>query len=176
MDLVAGELGLRPWRKGDEGALVRYADNKKIWQHLRDRFPHPYTMADARFWIGTQHGDAAKLNFAVVVRDEPIGGIGLERQSDVYRRTAEVGYWLAEPFWGKGYMTTALRLITSYAFDRFDFERLQACVFATNAASCRVLEKCGYELEGRLRASVFKDGRVLDSLLYARIRTEPAKC
>jgi RimJ/RimL family protein N-acetyltransferase len=102
-----------------------------------------------------------------------VGGVGLEPMADVYRLTATVGYWLGEPFWGRGFATQALRALSAYAFSTFDLHRLEAAVFGWNLASARVLEKAGYSLEGRLRRSVIKDGRIADSLLYARLRELP---
>lgn len=164
---------LRPWRPGDEEALVRYANNREIWKNLRDRFPHPFTWKDAEEWIALVKAQGnPPLNFAILFAGEPIGGVGLERLSDVYRMTAEVGYWLGEPFWGRGLATEAVQTTVSYAFDHFDFERLQAGVYEWNPRSCRVLERAGFKCEARLKRSVFKGGRLLDSLLYARLRNE----
>jgi RimJ/RimL family protein N-acetyltransferase len=171
MRIETERLVLRRWREGDEEALVRHADNRRIWVNLRDRFPHPYTLEHAREWIG--HCAAAPdppPELAIEHAGEPIGGVGLVPLTDIARFTAEVGYWLGEPFWGRGFATEALRRFTAYAFERFPFERLEAWVFATNPASARVLEKSGYQYEATLRRCVFKDGCFLDSHLYARLR------
>lgn len=101
---------------------------------------------------------------------QAVGGIGFELQPDVFNRSAEMGYWLGEPFWGRGIMTEAVKAMTSYAFARFDLYRVYAGVFASNPASARVLEKAGYRLEARLSAAVFKDGQVLDQWMYAQVR------
>ncbi|MEM7051611.1 MAG: GNAT family N-acetyltransferase [Acidobacteriota bacterium] len=169
---IAAEPGLlRRWRRGDEASLVRYANNRRIWRHLLDRFPNPYGPAEAKAWIDSQQGIERPTNLAIEYRGEAVGSVGLEPFTDVYRRTAEVGYWIAEAHWGRGLATAAVVAFTDYAFANFDFERLQATVFATNPASGRVLEKAGYHLEGRLRRAIFKDGEVLDAVLWARIRT-----
>jgi RimJ/RimL family protein N-acetyltransferase len=175
MELKDDAVVLRAWRTGDETILVRYANNRRVWITLRDRFPHPYAAEHAVAWIRRCEAETQRpRHFAICVEGEPVGSVGLEPMDDVYRKTAEVGYWLAEPFWGRGLATRALRLLTAHAFSAFAFERLQACVFAPNPASCRVLEKCGYRREGRLRGSVFKDGQLLDSFLYARLRDDAA--
>jgi len=162
---------LRPWRRGDEPALVRHADNRKIWRNLRDRFPHPYTARDAEDWIRTAEGQGEPtLSFAIVLDGEPVGAVGLERFADVERRVAEIGYWLSEAHWGKGLVTEAVIAASAYAFATLDIDRLHAGVFEWNPASCRVLEKAGYRFEARLRKSVFKDGRTIDRLLYVRFR------
>jgi [ribosomal protein S5]-alanine N-acetyltransferase len=162
---------LRPWLRGDEPALVKHANNRKIWRNLRDRFPHPYTSSDAEDWIrSVEDQGEPTLNFAIVLDGEPIGAVGLERFGDVERRVAEIGYWLGEAHWGKGLTTEAVIATSTYAFTTLDIDRLHAGVFEWNPASCRVLEKAGYQFEARLRKSVFKDGRTIDRLLYVRFR------
>jgi RimJ/RimL family protein N-acetyltransferase len=172
MELKLAGATLRPWRPGDELSLVRHADNRNVWRNLRDAFPHPYTSADARAWIAHAATRPADTVFAVVVDGAAVGGIDLRLLSDVFRRAGEIGYWLGEAFWGRGIMTEAVRVVTAHAFARFDLVRLEADVFAWNPASARVLEKAGYQLEGRLRKAVCKDGQVIDRLLYARLREE----
>jgi RimJ/RimL family protein N-acetyltransferase len=161
---------LRPWRAGDEPSLVRHANNRKVWRNLMDRFPHPYTRADAHEWIGLSSGETPVTKFAIVVDGEAAGGIGLELRTDVHRRSAEIGYWLCEAVWGRGIATEALRAVTEYAFAHFDLCRLEAGVFEWNPASMRVLEKAGYTLEGRARLAVTKDGQTIDRLLYTLVR------
>ena len=107
--------------------------------------------------------------FAIADSDEAVGGIGLTVLDDVNRRSAEVGFWLGEPFWGKGFVSGALHALTEYAFASLDLVRLQANVFEWNRASARVLEKCGFKLEGRSGKSATKDGRTIDELLYALV-------
>jgi len=158
---------IRSWRTGDLDSLVRYADNRNIWINLRDRFPHPYTARDGQAFLKhtrTQHPETA---FAIAVTGEAAGGIGFQLQGDVERVSAEIGYWLGEPFWGRGITTEALGALTEYAIATHGLTRVYAIPFASNQASCRVLEKAGYVLEGRLRRSAVKDGRVTDQLQYA---------
>jgi ribosomal-protein-alanine N-acetyltransferase len=160
----------RPWRADDAGALVKYANNRKVWLNLRDAFPHPYTAASAQSFLEMVGRQSPTTFFAIATPEEAIGGIGISINHDVHRLTAEMGYWLAEPYWGKGIMTETVTRFTEYAFNRFSLLRIYAEPYANNARSCRVLEKAGYTLEGRLRSSVFKDGQILDQLLYAQIR------
>ncbi|HEV3109262.1 MAG TPA: GNAT family N-acetyltransferase [Candidatus Binataceae bacterium] len=167
----AGPLILRPWRFSDADAIVRHGNNRKIWLNLRDRFPHPYTDADARAWLALRAADIGDPHgFAIEFNAEAIGGIGLEVFSDVHRMTAEIGYWLGESMWGRGFATLAVKAVTEYAFATFQLNRLQAMVFEWNPASARVLEKAEYTLEGRLRNYIFKDNRIGDALMYARLR------
>ena len=172
MDIKFGEYTIREWAPSDEAALVKYADNRRVWINLDDIFPHPYTAADARVWIEASAWKPV-TNFAIATEREAIGGIGLKLQKDIYRRTAEVGYWLGEPFWGRGIAAAALKSILSFAFGELDLVRLQANVFEYNSRSARVLEKNGFRLEGRLINGLTKDGRTIDALLYAVARDDP---
>jgi RimJ/RimL family protein N-acetyltransferase len=158
---------IRSWRATDVPSLVRHANNRKIWLNLRDRFPHPYTARDGRAFIRQVHRMPAESAFAIAVDDEAVGGIGFVPQPDVERVSCEVGYWLGEAHWGRGIVSEALVALTRYATETHGFTRLFALPFADNAASIRVLEKAGYVLEGRLRRSAIKDGRILDQLQYA---------
>ena len=151
-------------------ALVKYADNRNIWINLRDRFPNPYREEDAQDWIERANASPSESTYAIASDEEAIGGIGLQFQQDVYRRSAEIGYWLGEVFWGQGIATKAVRGLTEYAFAHLDLIRLYAGVFEWNPASARVLEKAGYAYEGRRRKSVTKDGKTIDELLYAIVR------
>jgi RimJ/RimL family protein N-acetyltransferase len=167
------DLTFRTWRTRDVDALVERANNRNVWLNLKDRFPHPYTKADAESWIGMNHLVLGPpVNFAIDVAGEAIGGVGVEPLEDVFHRTANIGYWVAEPFWGRGIATAAVEFISEYAFRTFPIHRLQASVFDWNPASARVLEKAGFTLEGRQRRTVVKDGRVGDLLLYARLAVE----
>ena len=161
---------MRGWEWRDLNAIVRHANNRNVWINLRDRFPHPYTVNDARRWLETVVNEKPLTSFAIAVQDEAVGGIGFTVQPDVARRSAEIGYWLGEEFWGRGITTEALIAVTDYAFSNYDVCRLYAHVFDWNVASARVLEKAGYVFEGRLRKSVTKDGHTIDQLMYAIIR------
>jgi ribosomal-protein-alanine N-acetyltransferase len=170
MQLDIGEYQIRSWWPNDEDTIVKYANNRKVWINMRDVFPHPYMEKDARDWIRFATQQNPETHFAIASAREAIGGIGLYLQEDVHRCSAEIGYWLGEPFWGKGIATRALCALTEYAFAHFDLMRIYATVFEWNPASARVLEKAGYLYEGRLRKSVMKDGKAIDQLLYALVR------
>jgi RimJ/RimL family protein N-acetyltransferase len=165
--LDAGCCQIRPYREADKATLVRIANNWQIAKNMRNLFPHPYTAADADAWLKVLEMRNPLTNFAVTVSDELVGGLGLSLGSDVHFRTAELGYWLGEDFWGRGIATAAVRAFTRYGFDAFDLLRIFAGVFSWNPASMRVLEKAGYVREGVLRKSVVKDGHVLDQAVYA---------
>ncbi|MDR0362441.1 MAG: GNAT family N-acetyltransferase [Planctomycetota bacterium] len=171
MRTTDGEVGLRLYRAGDRDRLVAIADNPNVARTLADRFPHPYAREDAENWLARVKTETRPCNMAIEWRGELVGGIGIEPMADVHSGTAELGYWLGEPYWGKGIATRAAGLIISYAFDELLFIRLQASVFAGNPASCRVLEKNGFVREGVLRKHIRKNGRIRDAFLYARLRS-----
>jgi RimJ/RimL family protein N-acetyltransferase len=163
-------LILRRWREADLDSLIRLANNRRIWINLADPFPHPYTHADGQGWIAltAAEGDP-QLQFAIDVDGQAIGGIGLKRLPEQHPQSLEVGYWVGEPYWGRGIASEALARVTEYAFNKLGAERVQAQVFAYNLASARVLEKNGYTLEGRLRRAARKDGQIIDKLMYSII-------
>jgi RimJ/RimL family protein N-acetyltransferase len=164
---------IRPWIAADKAALVKYANNRKVWLNMRDAFPHPYTESSADSFLELVSKQNPTTFFAIATSEEAIGGIGVSVNQDVHRFTAELGYWLAEPFWGKGVMTEAVSKFSQYAFDSFHLMRIYAEPYANNLPSCKVLEKAGFTLEGRLRCSAIKDGQILDQFLYSQIRLAP---
>ena len=165
-------LSLERWRPEMAGEIARLADNPRIAANLRDVFPSPYTLEDARAYLEScMAGDGEQqLTRAIVVEGRPAGSIGIFRQGDVYRRSAELGYWLGEEYWGRGIMTFAVRELCGEAFRRYDICRIYAEPFARNIGSRRVLEKAGFQLEGTLRQSVYKGNELLDSCIYALLR------
>ncbi len=105
----------------------------------------------------------------IEIEGQAAGGIGLHPGEDVHRRTAELGYWLAEPYWGHGIRPKRCARSLLTGFETLPLDRIYASAYANNPASVRVLEKAGFQFEGRMRRNVIKDGVVLDSLLYARV-------
>jgi ribosomal-protein-alanine N-acetyltransferase len=171
MILICTSFGsIRFWCSLDADKLAHYANNRKIWLNMRDGFPHPYTLENARQFLDNVSQQNPMTYFAIATHKEAIGGIGITLNKDVHRLTAELGYWLAEPYWGRGIMTEAVKAFSDYCFDEFGLLRIYAEPYATNEASCHVLEKAGFTLEGRLRSNVVKEGTILDQLLYAKIQ------
>jgi ribosomal-protein-alanine N-acetyltransferase len=160
---------IRPWRAADVDALVQHANNINIAKQLRDRFPHPYTRANAIAFLKHVSQEQDPANFAIEVDGTAAGGIGFVPGGDVERFSAEIGYWLGEPYWGRGIVTEALMLVTADVFERLNLLRLFALPFADNVASRRVLEKAGYVCEGIMRSASVKYGRPRDQALYARV-------
>lgn len=167
MELVCETCRLRAMVPSDAASLARHANDRDIWLNLRDRFPHPYTEADAEAYIAHIATKEPTTSFAIVVDDAAVGGVGLMLSHDIERVSAEIGYWLGRAYWGRGIITDAVRAATEYAFTTLDLRRVFAVPFAHNLASQRVLEKIGYVREGAMRRSAIKDGRLLDQFLYA---------
>jgi RimJ/RimL family protein N-acetyltransferase len=161
---------VRSWTAADAPSLARHANDRAIWRNLKDRFPNPYTLADAEGFITHCQSENPESAFAIAVDDEAVGAIGFEHRGDIWRRSVELGYWLAQPYWGRGITTGAVRAVTAWAFDTWQLNRVWAGVFAWNPASARVLEKAGYAFEGRLKQSAVKDGELVDELIYAVVR------
>lgn len=163
---------LRPWTSNDLDSLVKYANNPKIAKNLTNKFPYPYTEENGRNFIefATQNNPLHVM--AIDINGEAIGGIGVHPQSDVQCKNAELGYWLAEPFWGNGIITSAVKQMVDYGFANFDITRIFARPFGSNIASQRVLEKAGFKLEARFDKTLYKNGEFLDELIYA-VRRKP---
>lgn len=173
MNSASVSVGIRSWQEEDAGSLAQLANDRRIWLNLRDAFPHPYGIADGRAFIQMALQMKPQTYFAIEAGGQLAGGIGYTLRTDVERIGAEVGYWIGAPFWGQGVATSALRLVTAHAFGTHsELRRLYALPFATNLASARVLEKAGYTLEGILRKSALKDGKVLDQRMYSILSDE----
>lgn len=167
MELAAGPVVLRPFVSEDRQPLAEIANDRLIWRNLVDRFPHPYTLNDADEWIGRNVATGFPTrNFVIELDGRMVGVAGVESLDGEKRHVADIGYWLTPSAWNRGIATAALQTLTAYAFEALNVGRLQASVFAWNPASGRVLEKCGYVLEGRFRNGVWKDGELVDELWY----------
>ncbi len=165
---------LRPWRPADAEAVARFADNPRIAANLRDAFPSPYTLEDARTYISSciaGEGNG-QLTRAIEIDGRAAGSVGVFPGSDVYCRCAELGYWLAEDYWRQGVMTRAVCLMCREAFRSFDIVRIFAEPFENNAGSRGVLEKAGFTYEGTMRSGVYKNGKVLSYCMYSLLRGE----
>jgi [ribosomal protein S5]-alanine N-acetyltransferase len=154
----------------DAPSLARHANNRRVWLGLRDLFPHPYIIEDAKTFLERATTDRPRTKFCIEINGAAGGGIGVRIGEDVHRCVAGLGYWLGQEFWGHGVMTEVVPAFVDYCFDHFSLHRIYAESYSNNPASARVLEKAGFVLEGRLRKNVVKDGKVLDSLLYAKTK------
>ena len=165
---------LRPWRAEDAAEVAAAANNPRIAANLRNVFPHPYTLADAEWYVHDclEKGEARQLTRAIVAGGRVAGSIGVFVQDDILEKSAELGYWLAEAYWGQGIMTEAVKQLCREAFGRFAVVRIFAQPFEENQGSRRVLEKAGFTWEGTMRNGVFKNGRVQSFCMYGLLREE----
>ncbi len=170
MRLELGDLTVRSWHKSDLDALVRYANNPKIAANLRDQFPHPYTRFAGAAYLAEVRSSEVETSFAIEYGGEAVGGIGFKLGTDIARLSAEMGYWLGEPFWAHGLATRAVLATSEWAFAHYKLTRIYAMTFSHNVGSIRVLEKAGFQCEGTLRRSAIKNGNIFDQALYAKVR------
>ncbi|NLL05798.1 MAG: GNAT family N-acetyltransferase [Clostridiaceae bacterium] len=163
---------IRQWRIDDAQFLCEALNNKKVQDNLRDGIPFPYTIKSAEEYITAMlNSDKDKTYaFAITVEDNAIGSIGVFRKDNIHYRTAEIGYYIAEPYWGKGFGTSAVKQICQYIFEHTDIIRIFAEPFAENLASCRILEKSGFLCEGVLRKNAVKNGKILDMKMYSLVK------
>ena len=166
-----GDWKIREFDVRDAYSLSRHANNPRVARELCDVFPHPYGQADAMRYLDSLRDRDPQTCFAITNhRDEAVGGIGLTLQEDVFRYSAELGYWLGEEYWGRGIATRAIRAMVVHGFQKLGLVRIYARVFERNVASMRVLEKAGFVREGRMQKAVYKNGQVMDALMYAVLR------
>ncbi|AWV99083.1 GNAT family N-acetyltransferase [Arcticibacterium luteifluviistationis] len=163
------KIEIRPLEPTDVSNLAALANNQKIWEDVRDYFPFPYTEKDAEWFINHSLEMTVNENFAITYNGDFCGVISANIQTDVYRKSAEMGYWIGEPFWGKGIATEAVKLIITYAFENLGVNRIFSSVFEYNLASMKVLEKNGFVKEGVFRKAIFKKEQLWDEHKYAKL-------
>jgi len=165
---------IRKWKLTDAKDIAVALSNKKIQDNLRDGLPYPYSEQDGIDFISSMlsANEDETFAFAITLDDKAIGSIGVFRQQNIHRQTAEMGYYIAEEYWGKGIMTDAVKQICEYVFRNSDILRIYAEPFAYNTGSCRVLEKAGFQYEGTLRNNAIKNGKVIDMKMYSLLRGE----
>jgi len=169
MKLEVDNVRLRKYKRSDIEKLAALANNEKVSENLRDAFPHPYTVKDAELFIESCLRQEPAVTFAIEYIGDYVGSIGLLMGQDVYRRSAEIGYFIGEPYWNKGIATKAVKIITGYGFNELDIVRIHTGVFEYNIASMKVLEKCGYTKDGVFEKSIVKKGRIWDEHRYSMI-------
>jgi ribosomal-protein-alanine N-acetyltransferase len=161
------EFTLRPWSLNDLDNLVKFANNPAIAKNMTDQFAQPYTIQNGKAFIAFATKESPANILAIDIGGQASGGIGIHPQTDIHCKNAELGYWLAEPFWGQGIMTKAIGQMVDYGFRHWNINRIYARPFGTNLASQKALEKAGFLLEGRFEKSLFKNGDYVDELIYA---------
>ncbi|HBS86317.1 MAG: hypothetical protein A2W91_09575 [Bacteroidetes bacterium GWF2_38_335] len=170
MQYKTKRFAVRPWNFDDCQDLAFYGNNKKIYDNLRDAFPYPYTLKNAENWLKLAPYEKNYLLRAIEIDGHAVGGIGAIFKDDVYRKSCEIGYWLAEQYWGRGIMTEIIKKLVKHIFEKHDVVRVYAAIFESNKASARVLEKAGLKLEAVHKKAVFKNGVFMDELMYAVVR------
>ncbi|MEL6251265.1 MAG: GNAT family protein [Bacteroidota bacterium] len=172
MKIRENQVLLRSLKIADAAPMALLANNKKIWDNVRDYMPYPYGEQNGREFIEMVHEEERPLTFGISYKGRLAGVISLVAQEDIYRKTAEIGYWLGEPFWGKGIATQAVKMITKYGFEQMDFIRLYAGIFEYNIGSMRVLEKNGYVKEGIFKKALIKNNQIWDEHRYALLKED----
>jgi len=158
---------LRPWSMSDLESLVKFASNPDIAKNMTDKFAHPYTLQNGKDFISMASKASPANILAIDINGQASGGIGIHPQTDIHCKNAELGYWLAEPFWGQGIITEAIVQMVEYGFNHWNINRIFARPFGTNLASQKALEKAGFILEGKFEKALFKNGDYVDELVYA---------
>ncbi|MEN9444438.1 MAG: hypothetical protein RIS47_1328 [Bacteroidota bacterium] len=158
---------LRRFMDQDAPRLAELANNKHIWNFLRDRMPHPYTLAHAEHFIAQCNTEGPQLTFAIDYMGELAGVIGLVPKKDIHRFTCELGFWVGEPYWGKGIISEAVPRVLVHAFGLMNCLRVETHVFATNVVSQHVMDKCGFNLEAHCKSAAVKNGEILDEFRYS---------
>lgn len=172
MILKSGNVQLRKLNDNDADTITNLINNQKILSNLRDVVPFPYHLKDAIGFIRLSKISKSLFTFAITINNDLIGVIGLTLQDDIYKHSAEIGYWIGEPYWSQGIGTKAVALLSEYAFSELEIMRLYAGVFEHNEASMRVLEKCGYQKEGISRGGIIKNNQILDEHRYALLKSD----
>jgi len=166
------DIHLRPPEIGDAEAIARLGNNKKIWDNLRDYMPYPYSLDDAYSFIERISKERPPHTFAIIRRSELCGIAGFLPQEDIYRHSLEMGYWLGEPYWGRGIATSMLPLLLQYGFQELKAKRIFTSIFEHNIASQRLVLHAGFQKEGILRKAVIKNGQLIDEHRYGLLRTD----
>ena len=174
MKIIArnGDVAIRDFKANDTTLLAKYANNKKVSINLRDGFPSPYTLDDAKAFIDRVNKQNPQTFFAIEYKGEYVGNISLSPGTDVYRNSAEIGYFIGEPFWNKGIATKAVKLITDWGFKNLNLVRIHTGIFAFNKPSQRVLEKCGFKKEAIFKKAITKNGKIYDEIRFAKIKSD----
>lgn len=171
MDINTKRLVLRPIKKGDELHFAKHLNNINVSRHLSTP-PYPYAMKHAKAWVRLNLKNNRKRRktdvvFVIEYDKKFVGVTGLHK---IHGHRCELGYWIAEPFWGQGFATESTKAVTKFAFDELKLVRIVAAAFILNKRSMRVLRKCGFKKEGHLRKAILKKKRFYDVHLFAKIK------
>lgn len=168
--IEAGPCQLRTLQPSDAAPMAEHAANENIWRNVRDYFPNPYRIEDAASFIAMETGRDVPQNLGIICEEKCIGVIGFYPMQDVYRLTADFGYWIGEPFWGRGIVSAAVAAMVDYVFKQTDIIRLQSSVFAFNEASKKVLLKNGFTLDCVAKRGAIKNGVIIDEFRFSKLK------
>ena len=168
MDCV---IELRPFSKADIKSIVKYANNKNVAAGLREIFPSPYTKDDARWWIEHGQFEANSYNLAIAYQSECIGSVGIGLVEGLDENTVEMGYWLGEPYWGRGIATFAIKLMTDKVFTQFKLKQILALVAGPNRGSMKALEKNGFRCVAIRKNAIQVRAGLFDEHKYVKINS-----
>lgn len=165
-------IEFRKWEDNDAQELANLANEREVSQYLRDVFPYPYSLDDAKSYLSFLKTitEEQQFNRAVIVNNKIVGSCSLVLQGDICRKSAEIGYWIGKKYWHQGIATELVKKLCEYGFENYDIVRIYGEIFEPNIASGKVLEKNGFQLEGTLRKSVFKNNTFMNTLIYAKIQ------
>lgn len=166
----SGNVCIRYFEEDDIKKMALYANNEKVSVNLRDAFPNPYTVEHANKFYSMIKAQEPVTYFAIEYDGDYVGNISLLVGTDVYKKSAEIGYFIGEEFWNRGIATEAVKLITEWGFSSLDIIRIYTGIYSYNLASQRVLEKCGFEKEGVGRQAIFKNNNFFDEIRYAKLK------
>jgi [ribosomal protein S5]-alanine N-acetyltransferase len=166
MHTPSENIELRQWTERDIDQLNGLANNAKIFRYMTDGFPFPCDVTRAAAFIDRANNSTTSMIRAIEWRGKVVGGIGLHLQSDIYRYNAELGYWIGEPYWGKGIATKAVSMMCNWGLDHLDIQRIYARPFASNLPSQRVLIKSGFVHEATLPQTIFKNNQWEDEMIF----------
>ena len=173
MEIFSEGIVLRPWAISDASNLAIVANNKKIAENVRDGFPFPYSVRDAQDWLNIILPENYPPRFFAIISDRQlVGSIGIITKTDIYRKNLEIGFFISEDFWGKGFATKAIKAATSYAFRDFDIVRVYAETFSDNIGSQKALQKAGFKLEATLKKNIVKNEVITDSCIYSVLKED----
>ena len=172
MKIETNGVVLRTWEENDAEELAKVANNKKIFDNLRDSFPQPYSLQDAADFISLSKENGNSLLLAIEIQGKVVGNVGVFFKNDVYRKNAELGYFLSEEHWGKGIMTKAIKKVVEYCFENYEINRIYAEPFASNIGSIKVLERAGFKLEALLKSNIIKNGVIGDTCIFSLLKNE----
>lgn len=172
MEFILSKALLRPWKESDAASIARHANNKKISDNLRDGFPYPYTIEDARTWLSLALNETRHILLAIEVDGEAAGGIAILYKDNVYRFSAEIGYWLGESHWNKGITSEAIRILSDFIFENTGIVRIQAEIFSPNIASMKAVTNAGYLFESINKKAIFKNGEFFDLHVYCKVKEQ----